>query len=63
MALIENTRRVAEIDMDRFDAIWVAAGQAPMFSFDKAADLHQTIVEFYEAGKVAAGKETNALAH
>jgi putative intracellular protease/amidase len=54
MALIENTRRVAEIDLDRFDAILVAGGQAPMFSFDKAVDLHQKFVEFYEAGKVAA---------
>lgn len=54
MALIEKTRKVTEIDVDRFDAIVVAGGQAPMFTFDKAVDLHRKFVEFYEAGKIAA---------
>jgi putative intracellular protease/amidase len=53
MALTENTRRVAEIDVDRFDAILVAGGQAPMFTFDQARDLHVTFVEFYSTGKIA----------
>lgn len=33
-ALIETTKKVAEIDPTRFDAIVVAGGQAPMFTFD-----------------------------
>jgi len=53
-ALVEETRPVAEIDVARFDAIVVAGGQAPMFSFEGATALHQKFVEFYEAGKVAA---------
>jgi len=53
-SLVDNTRRVSEIDVGQFDAIVVAGGQAPMFSFDKAVDLHQKFVAFYEAGKVAA---------
>ena len=57
-ALVENTKKVAEIDVGRFDAIVVAGGQAPMFSFDKATALQQKFVEFYEAGKVA-----SALCH
>lgn len=52
-ALIENTRQVAEIDVGRFDAILVAGGQAPMFTFDSASSLHRTFVEFYERGKLA----------
>lgn len=52
--LIENTGKVAEIDVDRFDAIVVAGGQAPMFSFEKETDLHSKFVEFYENGKIAA---------
>ena len=52
-ALVEKTKPVSEIDVARFDAIIVAGGQAPMFSFDKATDLHKKFVEFYEAGKVA----------
>lgn len=57
-ALVEHTKKVDEIDVGRFDAIVVAGGQAPMFSFDKAATLQRKFVEFYEAGKV-----TSALCH
>ena len=52
-ALVEDTKPVSEIDVARFDAIVVAGGQAPMFSFDKATALHAKFVEFYEAGKIA----------
>lgn len=52
--LVERTQPVAAIDRARFDALVVAGGQAPMFSFDKATALHAKIVEFYEAGKVVA---------
>jgi putative intracellular protease/amidase len=53
-ALIENTRKVSEINITAFDAILVAGGQAPMFSFDTAVDLHNKFVEFYMANKIAA---------
>lgn len=53
-ALIETTKEVAEIDVARFDAIVVAGGQAPMFTFDKATGLLKKFVEFYESGKIAA---------
>lgn len=52
-ALIENTRSVAVIDVGAYDAIMVAGGQGPMFTFEKATDLHRKFVEFYEAGKIA----------
>jgi putative intracellular protease/amidase len=51
--LLEKTRPVGEIDAKAFDAILVAGGQAPMFTFEKAAALHTKFVEFYEAGKLA----------
>ena len=53
-ALVEDTGKVSRLDVDRFDALVVAGGQAPMFTFDTAADLHRTFVRFYEAGKVTA---------
>jgi putative intracellular protease/amidase len=53
-ALVDNTRKVSDIDVAAFDAIVVAGGQAPMFTFDKAVELQRTFVAFYEAGKVAA---------
>jgi len=52
-ALIDNTKPVEAIDVGAFDAIMVAGGQAPMFTFDKAAGLHRKFVEFYEAGRLA----------
>lgn len=52
-ALVERTKPVSELAVSRFDAIVVAGGQAPMFTFEKATELHRKFVEFYEAGKVA----------
>lgn len=53
-ALVTNTRPVAGMELARFDAIVVAGGQAPMFTFESATTLHQKFAEFYEAGKIAA---------
>ena len=52
-ALVENTKPIDALNVDAFDAIVVAGGQAPMFTFDKAAGLQNKFVAFYEAGKVA----------
>lgn len=54
MALVANTRPVTDIDVAAFDAIIVAGGQAPMFTFETATDLHAKFAAFFEAGKVAA---------
>jgi putative intracellular protease/amidase len=54
MKLVETTRTVDEIDVDRFDAIVVAGGQGPMFTFDAATNLHGKFIEFYEAGRLCA---------
>ena len=53
-ALVETTRPVAEIDVEAFDAIVVAGGQSPMFSFERATALHATFAAFHAAGKIAA---------
>lgn len=53
-ALVDATKPASEIDVARFDAIVVAGGQAPMFSYERATALHQKFVAFYEAGKIAA---------
>jgi putative intracellular protease/amidase len=54
IALVGDTRKVDVIDIARFDAIVVAGGQAPMFTFENASALHAKFVEFYRAGKIAA---------
>jgi putative intracellular protease/amidase len=51
--LVKQTKRAADIDVPSFDAIIVAGGQAPMFTFEAAHDLHRKFVEFYEGGKLA----------
>ena len=53
-ALIETTKPMSAFDVAAFDALVVAGGQGPMFTFDRATVLHQKFVEFYEAGKVTA---------
>jgi putative intracellular protease/amidase len=51
--LVERTAKIADLDVGAFDAIVVAGGQAPMFTFESAHDLHRKFAEFYEAGKIA----------
>lgn len=57
-ALIDNTKPVADLNVADYDALVVAGGQAPMFTFEQATDLHRKFAEFYESGKV-----TSALCH
>ena len=53
-AQVEATKPVSAIEVAAFDAILVAGGQAPMFTYDRATTLHRTFAQFYEQGKVAA---------
>ena len=53
-ALVDSTKKVSDIDVNQFDAIVVAGGQAPMFTYDRATELERKFVEFYEAGKITA---------
>jgi putative intracellular protease/amidase len=53
-ALIQDTPPITELKVTKFDAIVVAGGQAPMFTFDKAEALQRKFAEFYESGKVTA---------
>jgi len=53
-ALINDTRKVSELQVDQFDAMVVAGGQSPMFTFKDAAALQAKFVEFYESGKITA---------
>src|SRR5438132_1305096 len=49
MALLEDTPRLSELDLDEYDAIMVAGGQAPMFGFRENEDLKGAIRHFYES--------------
>jgi putative intracellular protease/amidase len=53
-ALVDQTKPVAELDVAAFESVVVAGGQAPMFSFETATELHAKFAALVEAGKVAA---------
>jgi putative intracellular protease/amidase len=53
-AMVEDTKPISALDVADFDAIVVAGGQAPMFTYEKAAGLQKRFVEFYDAGKLTA---------
>ena len=54
MALLENTPKLADLDLDDYDAIMVAGGQSPMFTFREHEDLKSAIADFYESEKPTA---------
>jgi len=54
MALLEDTPRLGDLHLDEFDAIMVAGGQSPMFTFRKNEDLKAAIRHFYESEKPTA---------
>ncbi len=54
LARTRETQPVSAISCDTFDAILVAGGQSPMFTFGEAHDLHRKFSEFFEAGRIAA---------
>jgi putative intracellular protease/amidase len=51
MALLEDTPKLADLDLDEYDAIMVAGGLAPMFSFRNNEQLHYALQRFYESEK------------
>jgi putative intracellular protease/amidase len=53
-ALLDDTPRLADLDLGAFDALVVCGGQAPMFQFRDNHDLQRTIAAFYEAEKPTA---------
>jgi putative intracellular protease/amidase len=51
MALLDKTPKLADLDLDAFDAIMIAGGLAPMFNFRASESVHAAIRHFYESEK------------
>jgi putative intracellular protease/amidase len=49
--LLDDTPKLADLDLDEFDAIMVAGGQAPMFTFRESQPVHDALRHFYESEK------------
>lgn len=51
VALLEDTPQLSTLDLNKFDAVMVAGGQAPMFGFRDNPSVHDALRHFYEAEK------------
>lgn len=54
MHQLENTSAISTVNHAQFDAIVIAGGQSPMFTFRHNRPLADLFVRFYEAGKPSA---------
>ncbi len=52
--LIHDTKKLADIDLDDYDAVFLVGGQAPMVTFYHDQRVHQFVAQAYERGKVTA---------
>lgn len=53
-ARLDDTPALADLDLTQYEAILVAGGQSPMFTFRDNRDLHDAIRTFYESQRVVA---------
>ena len=51
MNLLENTKKLADVNVEEYDAIYLTGGHGVMFDFTRE-NLGQLMASFYEAGKV-----------
>ena len=51
MALLEDTPKLSDLDLDGFDGVMVAGGLAPMFTFRENEQVHDALRHFYESEK------------
>jgi len=49
--ILENTKKLTEVDAKDYDAIFLVGGQGPMYTFKGNKDLEKLFIAFYEAGK------------
>ena len=52
--LLQNTSRLAAVNLADYDALFVAGGQGPMFTFRTDESLRAAILTFYQSGRITA---------
>lgn len=52
--MLENTRRLSDVNPDDYDAIFLVGGQGPMYTYRGNKALEKLFAAFYEAGKPSA---------
>ena len=53
-AMLQGTRSIAEVDLDAYDAIFLAGGQSPKVTMIVDTALHALVARAFEAGKIVA---------
>ncbi len=54
MALLQQTRKLSDINPDDYKAVFICGGQGPMYTFIDNPQIHKFFVDFYLTGKPAA---------
>jgi putative intracellular protease/amidase len=52
--LLENTKSISQVKIEDYDALFLAGGQSPMYTFIDNQKLHKFVADFYDAEKVVA---------
>lgn len=52
--MLKRTLPISAVNVNDYDAIWVAGGGGPLLTFKDDAPLHKLIADFYEKGKIVA---------
>ncbi|MCO6490439.1 MAG: type 1 glutamine amidotransferase domain-containing protein [Phaeodactylibacter sp.] len=52
--MLENTRKLTDVNPDEYDAIFLVGGQGPMYTYRGNKGLERLFATFYEAGKPSA---------
>jgi putative intracellular protease/amidase len=54
LGLVADTKSLADVHSDAYDAVFLVGGQAPMYTFHQDKRVHDLVTASYEAGKVTA---------
>jgi len=54
MKLVEESKPLADVPVEEYDALLVIGGQGPMYTFYENDAVHAAVRDFYEAGKPTA---------
>jgi putative intracellular protease/amidase len=54
LRLVEQSKPLADVAVDDYDAVMLVGGQGPMYTFWNDYRVHRLVTSFYEAGKIAA---------
>ncbi|WP_108803323.1 type 1 glutamine amidotransferase domain-containing protein [Aquimarina sp. Aq107] len=52
--MLENTKKLTDVNTSDYDAIFLVGGQGPMYTFKGNHDLEKLFASFYESGKPSA---------